>query len=148
MSLDDTDNRILALLMDNARLPVATIARQLGIARTTVIARIGQLEKRGDIGGYGVRLRSGQHQPALRAYIGVVIDPREAAKFVAQLQKMAQVETLSAVSGSVDYMIELGCSSTAELDRLLDQIGTSDGVRSTSTSIILSRRIDRTALPA
>ena len=45
-------------------------------------------------------------------------------------------------------MIELGCSSTAELDPLLDQIGTSEGVRLTSTSIILSRRIDRTALPA
>ena len=148
MSLDDTDNRILALLMDNARLPVATIARKLGIASTTDISRITQLEKRGVIGGYGVRLRSGQYQPALRAYIGVVIDPREAAKFVARLQKMAQVETLSAVSGAVDYMIELGCSSTAELDLLLDQIGTSEGVRSTSTSIILSRRIDRTALLA
>ena len=148
MNLDDTDNRILALLMDNARLPVATIARQLGIARTTVIARIGQLEKCGVIGGYGLRLRIGQYEPALRAYIGVVIDPRDAAKFVAQLQKMAQVETLSAVSGNVDYMIELGCSSTAELDRLLDQIGTSEGVRSTTTSIILSRRIDRTGLPA
>ncbi|MBC7415257.1 MAG: Lrp/AsnC family transcriptional regulator [Herminiimonas sp.] len=148
MSLDDTDNRILALLMDNARLPVATIARQLGIARTTVIARIALLEKRGIIGGYGVRLRSGQYQAALRAYVGVVIDPRDAAGFVGRMQKMAQVETLSAVSGNVDYMIELGCSSTAELDRLLDQIGTSEGVRSTSTSIILTRRIDRTALPA
>ena len=147
MTLDDTDNRILALLMDNARLPVATIARQLGVARTTVIARIALLEKRGVIGGYGVRLRSGQYQPALRAYIGVVIDPRDAAAFVARLQKMAQVETLSAVSGSVDYMVELGCGSTAELDRLLDQIGTSQGVRSTATSIILTRRIDRTALP-
>ena len=147
MRLDDTDNRILALLMDDARMSVATIARQLSIARTTAIARIAALEKRGVIAGYGVRLQSGVYAPAVRAYVGVTLDPRSSTRFVAQLQKIPQVDMLSAVSGNVDYMVELSCSSTAELDRLLDQIGTGEGVRSTSTSIILTRRIDRSALP-
>jgi DNA-binding Lrp family transcriptional regulator len=147
MTLDDTDNRIIALLMDNARVPVATIARQLSIARTTAIARIAALEKRGVIAGYGVRMHAGAHEPAVGAYVGVTIDPRSSARFVAQLQKMPQVDMLCAVSGSVDYMLELSCRSTAELDRLLDQIGTTEGVRTTSTSIILTRRIDRSALP-
>ncbi len=147
MQLDDTDQRILALLMDDARLPVATIARGLGIARTTAIARIAALEKKQVIAGYGLRLSPALDAPAVRAYVGVRIDPRSSARFVAQLQKMPQVDMLSAVSGSVDYMVELSCRSTAELDRLLDQIGTTDGVQSTSTSIILTRRIDRSALP-
>ena len=145
--LDETDNRILALLMDDARLPVASIARQLAIARTTAIARIAALEKRGVIAGYGVRLGKGMADPAVRAYVGVTIDPRSSAKFVARLQKIPQIDMLSAVSGNVDYMLELNCRSTTELDLLLDQIGTGDGVRTTSTAIILSRRIDRTALP-
>ncbi len=42
--LDEVDNKVLALLMDDARLPVTTIAKQVGIARTTVIARIAALE--------------------------------------------------------------------------------------------------------
>ncbi len=147
LTLDETDTRILALLMDNARLPVATIARKLSIARTTAIARIAALEKRGVIAGYGVRLPSGLYEPAVRAYVGVTIDPRASARFIEQLQKLPQVEMLSAVSGSVDYMVELSCRSTAELDRLLDQIGSTDGVHTTSTSIILTRRIDRSALP-
>lgn len=147
MRLDETDDRILALLMDNARLPVATIARQLGIARTTAIARIAALEKNRVIAGYGLRLHPDLHEPAVRAYVGVSLDPRRSAQFVAQLQKMPQVDMLSAVSGSVDYMVELSCRSTAELDRLLDQIGTTEGVHTTSTSIILTRRIDRSALP-
>jgi DNA-binding Lrp family transcriptional regulator len=147
MRLDETDDRILALLMDNARLPVATIARQLGIARTTAIARIAALEKHRVIAGYGLRLHPELHAPAVRAYVGVSIDPRSSARFVSQLQKMPQVDMLSAVSGSVDYMVELSCRSTAELDRLLDQIGTTEGVHATSTSIILTRRIDRSALP-
>ena len=145
--LDDTDNKILALLMDDARLPVASIARHLAIARTTAIARIAALEKRGVIAGYGVRLGQGMADPAVRAYVGVTIDPRSSTKFIARLQKMPQVDMLSAVSGSVDYMLELNCRSTTELDLLLDQIGTGEGVRTTSTAIILSRRIDRSALP-
>ena len=76
MTLDETDNRIIALLMDNSRVPVATIARQLSIARTTAIARIAALEKRGVIAGYGVRMHAGALEPAVGAYVGVTIDPR------------------------------------------------------------------------
>lgn len=142
-SLDDTDQRILALLMTDARMPVAAIARQSGIARTTAIARIASLEKRGVIAGYGVRLNPDLAQPAVRAYVGIAIDPRAGPGLVRLLDQLPQVETLCAVSGPVDYMLTLRCRSTAELDHLLDRIGAVAGVRQTSTSIILTKRIDR-----
>ncbi|HYC42407.1 MAG TPA: Lrp/AsnC family transcriptional regulator [Noviherbaspirillum sp.] len=145
-ALDEIDNQILALLMDDARMPVATIAKRVDIARTTAIARIGNLEKRGIIAGYGVRLNQELYQPAVRAYVGIAVDPRKATALVKVLEKMPQVETLCAVSGSVDYMVTLRCQSTAELDRMLDQIGATDGVRQTSTSIILTKRIDRSPI--
>ena len=144
--LDDTDNQILALLMDDARIPTSTIAKRLGIARTTAIARIGNLEKRGIIAGYGVKLNQELYQPAVRAYVGIAVDPRKASALVKVLQQMPEVETLCAVSGPVDYMLTLRCKSTGELDRLLDHIGAVDGVRQTSTSIILTKRIDRSPL--
>lgn len=144
--LDEIDNKILALLLDNARLPTATIAKQVGIARTTAIARISALEKKGVIAGYGLRLNPALYQPAVRAYVGITVAPRHAAAMVKTLQKMPEVETLCAVSGSIDYMLTLRCQSTAALDRLLDQIGTIEGVRQTSSSIVLSNRIDRSAI--
>lgn len=146
MTLDDTDNRILALLMDDARMPTATLAKRAGIARTTAIARIASLEKRGVIFGYGLRLNPELAQPAVRAYVGIAVDPRASAGLLQALEKMAQVETLCAVSGAVDYMLTLRCQSTAELDRLLDQVGAVAGVRQTTTSIILTKRIDRSPL--
>lgn len=145
-NLDEIDNKILALLMDDARLPMATIAKQVGIARTTAIARIGALEKQGVIAGYSVRLNQTLYQPAVRAYVGISMNPGSAATLVKMLQKMPEVETLCAVSGMVDYMLTLRCQSTSILDRLLDQIGAIEGVRQTSTSIILSNRIDRSAI--
>jgi DNA-binding Lrp family transcriptional regulator len=144
--LDEVDNKILALLMDDARLPVSTIAKRVDIARTTAIARIHNLEKRGVIAGYGVRLNQELFQPAVRAYVGITIDARSAGGLVKTLQKMPEVETLCAVSGGIDYMLTLRCQSTTELDKLLDQIGAIDGVRQTSTSIILTKRIDRTPI--
>lgn len=142
-TLDEIDNKILALLMDDARMPVATIAKKVDIARTTAIARIGNLEKRGIIAGYGVRLNQDLYQPAVRAYVGIAVDPRKAVTLVKLLEKMPEVETLCAVSGPVDYMLTLRCQSTAELDHVLDRIGATDGVRQTATSIILTKRIDR-----
>jgi DNA-binding Lrp family transcriptional regulator len=146
LPLDDIDNKILALLMDDARLPISTIAKRVDIARTTAIARIGNLEKRGIIAGYGVRLNQEMYQPAVRAYVGIAVDPGKASGLVKVLQKMPEVETLCAVSGAIDYMLTLRCKSTGELDRLLDQVGAIDGVRQTSTSIILTKRIDRSPI--
>ena len=143
LALDDIDAKILALLMDDARTPVTTIAKKVSVARTTAIARIQNLEKRGVIAGYGVRLNDEMYQPAVRAYVGISIEPRCTANFVKIMHTLPEVETLCAVSGTIDYMLTLRCPSTAELDRVLDQIGAVDGVRQTSTSIILTKRIDR-----
>lgn len=145
-NLDEVDNKILALLMDDARMPISTIAKRVGVARTTAIARIGGLEKRGVIAGYGLRLNQALYQPAVRAYVGISVDPRQAGALVGALEKIPEVESLCAVSGAIDYMLTLRCRSTGELDHLLDRIGLINGVRQTSTSIILSKRIDRSPI--
>ncbi len=144
--LDDTDNKILALLSENARLPLTTLAKRVALARTTVIARIASLEKRGIIAGYGVRLNQEIYQSSVKAYVGISIDARHAADFIKALEALPAVETLCAVSGAIDYMLTLRCQSTGELDRVLDRIGALDGVKQTATSIILSKRIDRSIL--
>ena len=55
LQIDDTDAALLNALRENARAPVAALARKLGIARTTVQARIDRLEASG-----GVTLVSGE----------------------------------------------------------------------------------------
>lgn len=143
--LDEIDKALLAILMDDARLPIATVAKQVGIARTTAISRIANMEKRGVIAGYGVRLQRDQGQP-VRAYVGIAIDPRQASALVELLQAMPETETLCAVSGAMDYMLTLRCPSTGALDQILDKIGALAGVKQTSTSIILARKIDRSSI--
>src|ERR1051325_3335547 len=47
-AVKDTDARLIALLKANAREPTASLARKLGLARSTVQERIARLEREGD----------------------------------------------------------------------------------------------------
>ncbi len=50
-AVDNTDRQLLALLRDNARMPVAAMAKALGVARGTVQNRLASLEADGVIAG-------------------------------------------------------------------------------------------------
>ncbi|NDD89705.1 MAG: AsnC family transcriptional regulator, partial [Rhodobacteraceae bacterium] len=54
--MNEIDKKIIQALTDNARAPLTDLARQLGIARTTVQSRIERLEKAGTIRGYTLRM--------------------------------------------------------------------------------------------
>jgi len=141
--LDDADRHLLSLLQANARESAANLARHLGIARTTVVARIARLERLGVIAGYGVRLGREMGDHAIQAFCGLSVQPKAGPAIVRALQRLPEIEELSSVSGPVDYMAVIRCSSHARLDQLLDEIGMLDGVNHTTTSIVLARKIDR-----
>jgi len=143
LALDEIDRQLLAALQINARESVATLARQLGIARTTVTSRIARLEKSKVISGYGVRLGQRVIDGGLQAYVGITVQPRAGREIVRRLSAMGQVQQLCAVSGEFDYVAWLRSDSPEQLDQLLDQIGSLEGVEKTTTSIILSSKVDR-----
>ena len=142
-ALDDIDRQLIAALQLNARESVAMLARQVGIARTTVTSRLARLEKTKVITGYGVRLSQRLVDGGLQAYVGITVQPRSGKEVVRRLSSMAQVQQLCAVSGEFDYVAWLRSESPEQLDQLLDQIGSVDGVEKTTTSIILSSKVDR-----
>ena len=141
--LDEIDRQLIAALQINARESVAMLARQLGIARTTVTSRLARLEKTQVITGYGVRLSQRVSDGGLQAYVGITVQPRSGKEVLRRLSAMAQVQQLCAVSGEFDYVAWLRTDSPEQLDQLLDQIGSVDGVEKTTTSIILSNKLDR-----
>lgn len=143
MIQDDTDRALIALLQANARTPTADLARQLGIARTTVVARLQRLERSGVIVGYTVRLGQGDERPRVMAQVGISVEPKRSREVVLRLQAIPELTQLYTVSGESDLLAVLRADSTARLDALLDEIGETDGVRKTTTSVVLAVRVDR-----
>ncbi|MDA3857777.1 MAG: Lrp/AsnC family transcriptional regulator [Roseovarius sp.] len=144
MQIDETDRALLALLGQNARLPVATLARKLGLARTTVQARLDRLEASGVIAGYSLRLGH-EARPGLRATALVSIEPRSGPAVLARLKSLPQVRRVHTTSGRFDLIVTLEATTTQELDETLDRIGEAKGVRSSESLIHLSTKLDRGA---
>ncbi|MBW4973695.1 Lrp/AsnC family transcriptional regulator [Roseovarius mucosus] len=144
MQTDETDRALIALLQENARLPVATLARRLRLARTTVQARLERLENAGIITGYSVRL-SQSARPALRATALVSIEPRSGPAVLARLKSLPQVRRVHTTSGRFDLIVTLEAETTEALDETLDRIGEAKGVRGSESLIHLSTKLDRGA---
>ncbi len=145
MPRDDLDRNLLALLEANARESTANLARRLGVARTTVLARLARLEREGVIVGYTVRLGHHGADRTVQAYVGIVTDPKKAKDVVRRLGRLPELRQLASVSGEFDYIALLRADSTPRLDALLDEIGEIDGVVKTTSSVVLALRVDRKA---
>ena len=145
MNLDDLDRRLLALLQADARSSAAELARRLQVARTTVLARLARLQREGVIVGYTVRLAADTGERGVEAYVGITTSPKSGRDVTLRLAALPELRQLCSVSGEFDYLALLRADSTSRLDALLDEIGAIDGVTRTHTSVVLARRIDRTA---
>lgn len=143
MTVSAKDRELLTVLSEDARMPVAEIARRLGVARTTVQARIDRLCDEGVIAGYSVRLSDDFQNSLVRAHVMIVLKEKALGMVVHGLQAIAGVSAVHSVSGNFDLIVEAAGQSVSELDRIIDIIGDLDGVARTQSSVILSTRFRR-----
>jgi DNA-binding Lrp family transcriptional regulator len=141
--LGTEQERLLALLRRNARESTASLARKLGVARTTVQERIHRLERDGVIAGYTVRVTEGFARQRIAAQVLINVDPKAGERVVRTLEAQPWVRAVYALSGVFDYEVRIEGGSTEELDRNLDAIGRLDGIQRTQTSIVLSVKFER-----
>ena len=142
--MDDIDKKLIRALTDNARAPLTELARQLGIARTTVQSRIVRLEKIGTIRGYTLRMGSAS-RPMIRASVLIAFEPHSSGEVLSKLRCLPEVRRAHTTSGRFDMLVEIATQTTADLDRILDQIGSSKGVKSSESFIYLTTKLDRGA---
>lgn len=143
MNIDDVDRALIAILRDDARASTVEIARRMGLSRTTVTSRIARLEESRVVIGYTVKLASAVESALIRAHITVACHPKASAGVESALRRIPEVRQLHSVSGPFDMIAVVAAPSIAELDSLIDRIGALDGVERTTSSILLSTRIDR-----
>jgi len=143
MTLSEKDRQLLSLLSENARIPTATLARRLGLSRTTVQTKIERLERDGVIAGYGVRLSDSFESSLVKAHVLITLTAKMLGRVTQEFQAIPHVRSVYSVSGSFDLIAIVAAASISELDKVIDRIGEMDGVEKTLSSIILSTRIDR-----
>ena len=135
--LDAVDQQLLALLRQNARESIATLAARLGVSRATVTNRLRLLEDEGVVVGYTVRLRPEVESNGLRAWMSIAIEGNDTRRVMASLLGDPGVATLHSTNGRWDLLAELQVASLEELSRVLERIRLIKGISNSETSIHL-----------
>lgn len=136
--MDGTDQALIALLRQNARMNVADLAHKLKVSRGTVTNRIRKLEDTGVIQGFTVKLRPDSQPDRIRAWMGVLVEGNQTRQVIASLLGEPGVVTLHDTNGRWDLLAEIEASSMADLSQTLERIRLIKGIGSTETNIHLA----------
>ena len=136
--MDALDRRLIALLREDARASIASLAKKLGVARGTVQNRLSRLEHDGTIVGYSVRLKPQVEEHRIRAFMTVAVEGNRIEEVIAALRGDPAVGALHSTNGRWDIVAELRADSLASFDQVLGRIRQLAGIASTETSLLLS----------
>jgi Lrp/AsnC family leucine-responsive transcriptional regulator len=147
VELDDTDLRILALLQEDCRTPLARIGEAVGLSAPAVLERIKKLEAAGVITGYRALLDSRRLGLDITAFIGVSIShPASIPEFERRVVALPDVLECHHVTGEHTLLLKVKTANTSSLERLISQVRSIDGVARTETMVVLSTYTERVQL--
>lgn len=136
--MDDTDRRLIALLRDNARLSVASLAHALGVSRGTVQNRIDRMVARGTIQGFTVRVRADAEPARIRAITMIAVEGERTEKIIKLLRGYPEIQSVHTTNGRWDLVLELNTESLEAFDTALQRIRQIKGISGSETSLLLS----------
>ena len=148
LSIDALDARLIALLAAEPRIGVLECSRRLRVARGTVQARLDRLAERGVVRGYGPDIAPDALGYGVTAFVTLEIRQRYGHDPVAvHLAEIPEVLEAHTITGSSDLLCRIVARSNTDLQRVIDQIVSSEGIRRASTIIALAEQIPYRTLP-
>jgi Lrp/AsnC family transcriptional regulator, leucine-responsive regulatory protein len=148
-NLDSIDRKILSALIGNARMPIAELARLVGLSKTPVAARVRQLEEQGLITGYRAVLSPIKLGLSHISFVEVRLsDTRQAAleKFNAAARLIPEIEECYMIAGGFDYLLKVRSRDITDYRRIMgESISALPHVSATSTYVAMEAIIEQNA---
>ena len=138
MSPDETNVKIMKLLISNARLSYRQIAKNIGVSTNTVLTRIKNLEKEGIIKYYTAILDHEKLGYDLAAIIELTISKGKLIEVEKKIAKSKNVMGVYDVTGASDAMVLAKFKTRKELNKLIKTILSMEFVERTNTHVILN----------
>lgn len=138
--LDEIDQKIVQLLIKNARFSYSDIGKEVGISRVAVKARIQALEKKGVIEEYTTIINPQKISGAISCYFEIETLSNSFTDVIDILNQNNIVTQIYRVTGKNKLHVHAVAASNSEMEHFLHTtIDTLPGVTSCSCNIILSR---------
>lgn len=143
-SLDTIDEKIVALLQENARISIKDIAAQVFLSSPAVTARIERLEKNGVINGYHAQVNAPVLGYKIKAFINLDLEPVQKQEFYPFIESIPNVIECNCITGEYAMLIEVQFINTNELDRFIDRL---QHFGRTRTQIVFSTAVEHRGIP-
>jgi Lrp/AsnC family leucine-responsive transcriptional regulator len=148
MRMNETDRKILSILLLAAATSKAEIARRVGLAASAVSERMRRLEESGIVERYEARLNGRALGMPLLAFVFVrELKPNSGIDTAEALSRVTGVEEVHKIAGEDCFLVKIRAQGTEELGAILDTeidvIPTVTGVR---TNIVLKSTLEKPPL--
>ena len=145
MQLDDTDRRLLAVLLEDARISQRGLAQRIGVAQGTITNRLRRLEELGVIKGYTVLLEPESIGWTMTVITGLRIEKGSMINVQQNIAADPRVFAVYDVTGDYDSMVLARVQSRKDLDDLSKNVLSIDGVERSITHLVLNTVKEKTA---
>jgi DNA-binding Lrp family transcriptional regulator len=146
-AIDGLDGRLLRALAAAPRAGVLELARQLGVARGTVQARLDRLSERGVITGFGPDIDLVGLGYGVLAFTTLEIAQGRLHDVVEHLRDIPEVLEAHATSGTGDLHCRVVARTNLHLQEVINRILEVQGIDRSTTVIALSDQIRYRVLP-
>ena len=133
-----TDKKLLALLRQNARASVTTIAQELGVSRATVQTSLERLLNSNVIQRFTIDVDASAGPDLIKAVMTIEVQGNLTSSVVKALKRMPEIVSLHSTNGAWDLVAQIETSSLPEFDGLLRRTREITGILNSETSILLN----------
>lgn len=118
--LDNLDEKILKLIVENARIPFLEVARECGVSGAAIHQRVQRLVNLGIIKGSEFVVNAEKIGYETCAYIGIFLtSPSSYVNVVKELEKIPEVVECYHTTGQYDLLIKVYAKNNKDLLRII-----------------------------
>lgn len=143
IALDAADNRLIAALRADGRMPNAKLAELVGLSPSACLRRLRLLEAAGVIRGYTALIAEPEHKRRAIFFAEILLDRQTDdyfARFEAEIRRCPDVLECYLMTGDYDYMVRVEAADPADYERVhRDQLARLPGVARIRTSFAIRR---------
>jgi len=137
IGLDETDRMILRELQRDGRRSFKKIGEDAGVSEATVFVRVRKLQEKGVLKSFKAVVDPKAVGKSLTAIVLVRAYPKTFPGMLNALKKFDDINEIYDVTGQYYSILKIRTSGTDELGKIIDQIGTVEGIAGTETIIVL-----------
>jgi len=142
---DNTDLKILEILMQDAKRPYTEVAKKVNVSQGTVHVRMNKMEDAGILDKTTLRINYAKLGYDITAFIGIYLEKSALYDSVlSKLRSIPEITNIHYTTGNYSMFIKIHCRDTNHLKEVLhDKMQQVEGIERTETMISLEESLDR-----